>query len=129
MTWYAASVIIWVKRKPVEGGEDGHTGPCHVWENVIIVDAADPDEAIRKATEFGQQDAAANSVDLIVDDQPGEIKFMGVRKLSEIHSLAESGETQPKDLVEITSSELEMRSYEDLVQFARGDAVILRYVD
>ena len=128
MTWYAASVVMWMKKKAAEGVDD-HSGPCHVFENVVIVDAAGPDEAIRKASDYGTQDAEVNSADLVVDDQSGEIAFMGVRKLSEIRSLTESGEVQPGDLAEVTSSELELRSYEDLLEFARGNALVLRCID
>ena len=54
---------------------------------------------------------------------------MGVRKLSEIWSLSESGEVQPSDLAEVTSSELEFSSYEDLLEFLRLTPVVLRYIN
>jgi len=95
----------------------------------VIIDAADPDEATSKASDYGKRDAAISSTDLVVDDQLGEIAFMGVRKLSEIWSLSESGEVQPSDLAEVTSSELEFSSYEDLLEFLRLTPVVLRYIN
>jgi hypothetical protein len=128
--WYAAHLITTLRAKREEGdsGEEQPEDPIQAWEDVILVDAADPDDAIRKASEFGTREAAEDSKDLIIDDKPSEYQFVGVRKLSEIGEKV-TGHKQAPDIVEVTSTELEIRNHFDLLQLARGGDLLLRYVD
>ncbi len=128
MSLFSASVIIWmrVKRAPDEETADG---PCHFWERVVLIRADDPDSALQKATEFGTGEAATNSVDL-TDEQgnPSELVFMGVRKLREVQSDTLVSEVRT-DVAEISASEMEVANSDDLIKLARGDAVMVQYVD
>jgi hypothetical protein len=124
VTLFAASVIIWMRPKREPGETD--EGACHLWERVLLIRAGDPDEATQKASEFGLHDAQANSVDLVDDDgTPSELVFMGVRKLREVGP----SNVLDADVAEISASEMEVANSDELVKLARGEAVMVQYVD
>ncbi|HEV2908599.1 MAG TPA: DUF4288 domain-containing protein [Candidatus Eremiobacteraceae bacterium] len=126
--WYAAHLITTLRAKRDEGDADEDPArPLQAWEDVILVDAADPDEAIRKATEFGTREAAEDSKDLVIDDKPAAYEFVGVRKLGEIGEKV-TGHEQAPSIIEVTTTEIEVRNGFDLLQLARGGEVLLRYV-
>jgi hypothetical protein len=127
MTLFAASIVIWLKEKTEKGLDEERDGPCHLWERVLLVRADDPDEAMRKASEFGQNDAAANSDGLMDEGKPAELIFMGVRKLREVEE--PSSGVAEDELTEVSASEMEVASRADLVNLARGNPVVVRYID
>lgn len=127
MTLFAASIVIWLREKTEKGLDEETDGPCHVWERVLLVRADDPDEAMRKASEFGQNDAAANSDDLMDEGKPAELVFMGVRKLREVDAPGSSG--LPDDVTEVSASEMEVAGRADLLKLARGNEVAVKYID
>lgn len=103
-------------------------GPCHLWERILLIRANGPDEAMRKASDFGTRDAETNSVDLVDDDgNPAELVFMGVRKLRQVDSPDQ--QSKGEDVFEISASEMQVSNQADLAKLARGDAVIVQYVD
>ena len=125
---FAASVIIWMRPKQQPDAEPQEEGPCHLWERVLLIRADGPDEAMRKATDFGARDAETNSVDLVDDDgNPAELLFMGVRKLREVDS--PDPESKEEDVFEISASEMVVSNEADVTKLARGSAVIVQYVD
>jgi hypothetical protein len=128
MTLFAASIVIWLKDKTEKGIDEEEDGPCHLWERILLVRADDPDEATRKASEFGLNDARANSDDLMDEGKPAELVFMGVRKLREVDAPRSAGGA-PDDVTEVSASEMEVASRADLLKLARGNEVIVRYVD
>jgi len=126
--WYAAHLITTLRAKREEGdAAEEPARPIQAWEDVILVDAADPDDAIHKATEFGTREAAEDSKDLVIDDKPAVYELIGVRKLSEIGEKV-TGHKQAPNIIEVTTTELEIRNDFDLLQLARGGEVLLRYV-
>jgi len=127
MTLFAASIVIWLKDKTEKGLDERRDGPCHLWERVVLVRADDPDEAMRKASEFGQNDAAANSDGLMDEGKPAKLIFMGVRKLREVDAPVTGAEQD--DVTEVSASEMEVASQADLLKLVRGDAVVVRYID
>jgi len=127
MTLFAASVIIWLRAKTEKGLGEEPEGPCHLWERVVVVRADDPDDATQKASEFGLRDAAANSEGLIDEGRPAELVFMGIRKLREVDLGGSGG--QLGDITEVSASEMQVASREDLLRLARGGEVVVRYVD
>ena len=126
--WYAAHLITTLRAKREEDvAAEEPARPLQAWEDVLLVEAADPDDAIRKATEFGTREAAEDSKDLVIDDKPAAYEFIGVRKLSEIGEKV-TGHRQAPNIIEVTTTELEIRNDFDLLQLARGGDVLLRYV-
>jgi hypothetical protein len=128
MTLFAASIIIWLREKTEKGIDEEEDGSCHLWERVLLVRAEDPDEATRKASEFGQNDAAANSDDLMDEGQPAELVFIGVRKLREVDAPGATGGALD-DVTEVSASEMEVANRADLLKLARGNEVIVKYID
>jgi hypothetical protein len=125
MTWFAASLIIW--SRSYEEQERGD-GPCHVWERVLVVEADDVDEATSKVTKFGEADVASNSENVETGDNVGmdRLTFMGVRKIREIDAL--TGDGHAEFPVEVTFSEMEVRTKADLLKLAAGGDVLVRYI-
>lgn len=129
MTLFAANIIIWMRTKQEQGDELESEGPCHLWERVLLIRADDPDRALEKASDFGVHDAAGNSTDLVDDDgKPAELVFMGVRKLREVESPDAAGQAFA-DVTEVSASEMEVPNQTALLKLARGDAVIVQYID
>src|ERR1700680_1908974 len=121
MTWFAVSVIVRSQKKTRDPDvPDDADGPRQLWENIILVNADDPDEATQKASDVSRQEALEDSTDLLIDGEPAEMVFVGVRKLREIRSLLPDGKPEPGDLCEITYSELEVNSQADLLKLAEG---------
>lgn len=127
MTLFAASIIIWLREKTEKGIDEEEDGACHLWERVLLVRADDPDEATRKASEFGENDAATNSDDLMDEGKPAELVFMGVRKLREVDAPESGG--APGDVTEVSASEMEVAGRADLLKLARGNEVLVKYID
>ena len=67
------------------------TAPCEVWQNLIILHAATPGEALRKAEKVGQSQAGDSRGSLRLDGKPAICKFMGVASLGVIHDPLEDG--------------------------------------
>ena len=58
---------------------------CEVWENLIILHARTPREALRKAEKIGRADAGNCRGTLRLDGKPALCKFLGVASLGLIH--------------------------------------------
>ena len=58
---------------------------CEVWENLIIVHARLPREALRKAERLGRADEGDCRCSLRLDGKPALCKFVGVASLGLIH--------------------------------------------
>ena len=58
---------------------------CEVWENLIILHARTPREALRKAEKIGRSDAGDDRGSLRLDGKPAVCKFMGVASVGLIH--------------------------------------------
>jgi hypothetical protein len=67
------------------------TAPCEVWQNLVILHAFTPGEALRKAEKIGRLDASDARSSLRLDGKPAVCKFMGVASLGLIHDPLEDG--------------------------------------
>src|ERR1700726_422501 len=119
MSWYAASVIMWVKFK------DGNQDCYPVWENIYLVQADSHDEARTAATAFGKAGAGDSGGSFIWDDRPAEWIFGGVRKTT----TCTDPDERPSHGTEITYSEFEVATREELERLISSDAVDVRYVE
>ncbi len=124
MTWFAASVIIGIRRI------DMPNGPTLAYENIILIEADTPDEALTKAKEYG---GAEVSVDdgFTIDDKPAIKSLVGVRKLINVSNPypLDLDKDRPTTGTEITYSLFEVENSEDLAKLAKGEEVALRYVE
>jgi hypothetical protein len=58
---------------------------CEVWENLVILRAGTPREALRKAQKIGHAEAGDCRGLLRLDGKPAICKFMGVASLGLVH--------------------------------------------
>ncbi len=121
MTWYGASVVIWIRKKTQNPSD-----PCQFWENVILVQAETAQEALAKAEARGELDAVKDET-FRVDGEPAELEYIGVRKVIEIRSL--DGTDQPIDGAEISYSEMLVANRVALLDFAAGQEVEVTHIE
>jgi len=86
--WFWAETVLGTVHK---GREKDPNAPCEVWQNLIIIQASDEHEALRKAEEIGRADAGDSRSSLRLDGKPAICKFMGVASLGLIHDQLEDG--------------------------------------
>ena len=118
MSWYAAHLILAVRFK--DGVQDRHP----VWENVVLISAESDEEAFRKAEERGRADEGDDDGSFRWGDRPATWVFIGVRKLT---ALAHP-DARPRDGDEVTYTEMEVDSSDDVDRLAAGDAVAAQLV-
>ncbi len=117
MTWYAASIIMFVKFK------DGIQNKFPIWENVILIEASSSDEAFRKAEKRALDGEGDSDGTFRWEDRDAEWVFAGIRKLLECIDV----ENKPADGNEITFSHFEVESKEVLSQLVNGETVMIKY--
>jgi len=123
MTWYAAHIIIGMKRR------DGK-GPISVHENVFLIEAETFDEAGRIASSEGEQQASLDD-GLTVDGAPADYIFAGVRKIITVSNPDPLDQTKdrPATGTEITYSEFEVPDEADLRRLGQGETLDIRYIE
>jgi hypothetical protein len=124
MAWYAAHSIISIRpRKP-------RTGEIVVYENVILLEAFDDEEATTKARNFGQASVVEDQT-LTLNGEPAEQSFVGIRKIIAISNpspLKQDGD-RPVDGTEITYSEFAVKDDKALAKLVKGDGIVVRYIE
>lgn len=123
MTWYAAHIIIGMKRR------DGK-GPISVHENVFLIEAETFERASRIASREGAQQADLDD-GLTIDGKPADYIFAGVRKIITISNPdpLDQTEDRPTTGTEITFSEFEVAGEAALRRLAEGKTVDIRYIE
>lgn len=124
MTWFAASIIIGMKRV------DDADGPILVHENVVLFEASNGEEAIHKARAAGEAEAAIDD-DLRLDGEPAKRIFAGVRKVITISNPPpyDLDQDRPTDGTEITYSVFEVSDDEALRRLASGEQTEVAYIE
>jgi Domain of unknown function (DUF4288) len=82
MYWFWAWTVLATTQKDKLGDPKAR---CEVWENLIILHARTPREALRKAEKVGRADAGDCRGTLRLDGKPALCKFLGVASLGLIH--------------------------------------------
>ncbi len=127
MPWYVAHVIeAFLPRAGYNEDED-----IVVYENALLLWAADADEANRKAETMGRESVVDDDT-FTVNDKPAKPTFIGIRKLiSVVNSPLEEGPWDPDRLAagaEVTYSEFVVKA-SDLAALAAGETVQVIYED
>lgn len=117
MPWYAASVVMYTKFK------DGVQDKYPIWENVLLIEAASPDEALERAAKRGKQDEGDSSGTYFYENRPATWVLAGIRKVIECADADE----RPGNGTEITYSQMEVDTEEALSKLANGEPVTVRY--
>jgi hypothetical protein len=124
MTWFAASIIIGIKRK------NEADGPILVHENVVLFKASDGNEAIHRARLAGEAEAALDD-DLTLSGAPAKMIFAGVRKVIKVSNPPpyDLDQDRPTDGTEITYSVFEVSDCEALRSLANGEKTEVAYIE
>jgi hypothetical protein len=122
MTWFAASIIIAMRRI------DQPDGPFLAHENVVLLEAASAAEALSKAKEIGAEQGTPDS-SFTIDDQPAVQSFAGIRKLISISNPDDFNQDKdpPSNGTEITYSLFELDDAAALEALVDGKEVRLSY--
>lgn len=80
--WFWAWTVLATTQKEKLGDPKAR---CEVWENLIILHARAPREALRKAEKIGRSEAGDCHGSLRLDGKPALCKFLGVASLGLIH--------------------------------------------
>ncbi len=119
MKWYAAHLILYVRFK------DHPQDHFPVWENIVVIEAASADEANTKAEQRGRDDEGDSDGTFTWDGHPATWVFAGVRKLISCVNATE----QPGDGTEISYTEMELPSLEEVHLLSEGRDVTVRLSD
>jgi hypothetical protein len=90
-----------------------------VWENVVLIQASSEDEAFEKAERYGRAEEGDDGGSFHWGKSPARWVFAGVRKLTECQTATD----RPEDGTELTYTELELDSREDVKRLASGKPV------
>lgn len=121
MSWFSATLINVVRLR--SGKQDSYP----IWEDVCLVEAADYDDAFRKADELGKSRESDDST-LTLNNQPATIKFCGVRKVARVvNPIDASEESPPQHGSEVAFSKYSVSTNHDLEKLVRGEIVTVVY--
>lgn len=115
--WYAAHILLYVKRKDSSGGK------TPVWENVVLIKAASEEEAFAKATQRGKADEGDDNGTFQWGGKPAQWVFAGIRKLT----LCEDPEKRPADGTEVSYTEMEVESEQAVAKLLKGKPVSVTF--
>jgi hypothetical protein len=117
--WYAAHIVMLVKFK---GGTQRR---FPAWENVVLVEAKDDEEAWTKAEAIGRAECESSDATARWNGRPFTWEFAGVRRLCLCAVVAD----RPGDGDEATYHELEFESLATARRYAAGRSVTVRHKD
>jgi len=123
MTWYAAHVIVSIR--PIVPDEE----PTSVYENVILVEADNPDAACAMAGQFSAVEPGADE-GLTIDDKPAHTVVEGIRKVVTVSnpSPLDLDADRPVSGTEITYSRYELKDGQALRDLIAGENVEIKYI-
>jgi len=102
----------------LEGPQDS----CPLWENVLLVEAADSEAAFAVAEDLARSKFTSGPEDgFLCEDRAALLQFAGIRKLFEILDVDDTG--VPGHGSEVTCSELDVSTEQDLSRLLRGESV------
>lgn len=110
MNWYAAHLIMYFKHR------QGRQRSFLVWENIVLVHAANSEEAYAKAERRGRDEEACDDETRTMAGRPTKMLFAGVRKVT----LCVDSEERPADGTEVTYNEMRLPSEKAVLQLAAG---------
>jgi hypothetical protein len=121
MPWFAAHAIRYFRLKA------GEQQRFRVWENVLLVEAADSRQAWDRGIELARREEGDCGGSLRLDDQPCELVFGGLRKVVEVSHAGV--EEVPRDGDEISYSEFEVADADALRRLIDGEDTALVYLE
>lgn len=124
MTWYAASVLIAIRRV------DLSSAPWLVYENVILVEALDAAGARKQASDIANREVSVDD-DFTLDGHSAIKKFAGIRKLINVSNPDpyDLDQDRPVSGTEITYSVFEISDDDALAKLANGEELTIKYIE
>ena len=121
MAWYAAHAIMACRFK------DGRQSPTPVWENVLLIEAADGDEAEERAVDRAKLDEGDSDGSMTWDGRPAEWVFVGIRRMISVAHQSVVGKPHSGD--EITFLEFVLPDMSAVEALAAGKTVRVEYLE
>lgn len=102
-----------------------------VWENVVLVESVNPEEAERVARQFGLDAEGTAEGSMTWEGKKAELVFAGIRRLTSCVDLTnyanlEGSEAKAGNGTEITYFQFTMKSRSDFDDFLAGQEVELK---
>ncbi len=119
MAWFAAHAVMYVHFK------DGRQDSYPVWENVLLIEAADADQALTRAIRRAKQDEGDAEGSFTWDERPAMWMYAGIRKLITIS--APKDHNTPVSGAELTYMQFEVPDATALKDLVAGEPVYIRY--
>lgn len=119
--WYAAHIITVFRYRDTQRAR--RQRKFHVWENIVLIEAASSEEAWRKAKEYGRKDAAHDDKTWRMNGVPAKLDYVGVRKLIDVVD----PDTRPGHGTEVTYNKFNLSTRADLERLVNGDPVQVEY--
>lgn len=117
MSWYAAHIVMLVKFTK------GPQQRVPAWENIVLIEAEDDDEAISKAEAIGESESKASDGSQRWGGKPFTWEFAGVRRVCSCALMA----SRPANGDEVTYNELEFESIAAARRYADGRPATVRH--
>jgi hypothetical protein len=86
--WFWAWIVLGTVRK---NSRNKPNAKCEAWENLVIISAQNPKEALRKAEQIGKESAGDCDGTLRLFGKPAQQYFLGVQNIGVIHETLEDG--------------------------------------
>ncbi|MCL2872764.1 MAG: DUF4288 domain-containing protein [Betaproteobacteria bacterium] len=124
MAWYVASVIMSIKKK------EGKQKNLPVYENFVLVEGDDSDQALEKTIAIARNEASANG-NMWLDGKPARMVFEGIRKLITISNPVDRDldSSPPATGTELTYSQYLIKTKTQLKHLVSGKAVNIKYIE
>jgi hypothetical protein len=107
--------------------KDGVQDHYPVWENILLIKAADGSEALKAAAARAREYEGDSGSSFTWDGRPASWVFAGIRKLISVSHRSITDEIGPGD--EVTYSEFDLPDRHSLDRLVAGDEVDLKYVE
>ena len=124
MTWYVASIIMSIKTI------NGEQNNIPVYENFVLVNGSNPEEALAKAIEIGKQEEICNN-EMTIGNEPAKMVYEGIRKLINISNPEplKLDEDIPTSGTELTYSQYILKNKKQISDLVNGSEVTIRYIE
>jgi hypothetical protein len=124
MTWYAAHTIVSIR--PIKPAK----GEILVYENVILIEAKDGEQATDKARKHAEASIPKDQ-SLRIDGEPAVESFIGIRKIVAVSNPRPLGQDadRPVDATEITYSKFKLKDERALSKLVNGEEVLIHYLE
>jgi hypothetical protein len=123
MTWFAVHTVITVQRVD-------QLGPISIYENIFLVQAANSSQAKLEGERLVKPEVDSDD-DLTIDGFPAKRTFAGIRKVVNVSNPEplDLDNDRPVSGTEITYSEFEVDTEDDVIKFVSGQELLIKCVD